>query len=183
MKGMRKRNGFTLIEMMMGVLLAAILIGTAGVVYSVILRQWLSTQIRTHLRQDGVYALERLSRELNEAREITSSQASSIQFWWQDTDADGVRDSGELVQFSWAGAAGDPLARDSVFLAHNVKTFQISYRDLNNAALSPNPDLSLAVRDSIRRVDVDLTLSEEDEEVRLFTAITPRNLRQARGPW
>ena len=98
-------------------------------------------------------------------------------------DGDEVRDSSELVTFTWDGTAGTALERDSVTLAFNVEDFQISYRDLNNSVLSPSPDLSIEDRDSIRRLDIQLKLSEEDEEFTLLTSIIPRNLRQVRGTW
>ncbi|UCD54785.1 MAG: prepilin-type N-terminal cleavage/methylation domain-containing protein [Candidatus Omnitrophota bacterium] len=177
------KNGFTLIELIIGIVLYSIIIGVAGLVFIVVLREWSSTQIRSNLRQDAVIAVERLTRELNEAREITSALDNSILFWWQDTDADEVRDSSEVVTFSWDGTAGTPLKRDDVTLAFDVENFQINYRDLNNSPLSPAPDLSLEDRDSIRRLDVQLKLSREDEEFTLLTSIIPRNLRQVRGPW
>lgn len=177
------KDGFSLIEFMIGILLFSIIISAAGFIFVVVLREWSSTQIRNDLRQDAIIAIERLTRELNEAREITSAQDSSISFWWQDTDGDSVRDSSEVVTFSWDGTSGTALERDSASLAFNVEDFQISYRDLNNASLSPSPDLFLAARDSIRRLDIELKLSKEDEEVMLVTSIIPRNLRQVRGPW
>lgn len=177
------KQGFTLAELMIGILLFSILIGAAGFAFVVILREWSSTQIRSNLRQDAIIALERLARELNEAREITSAQDNSVSFWWQDTDEDDLRDSSEIVTFSWDGTAGTALKRDSVNLAFSVEDFQISYRDLNNSSLSPSPDLSLVDRDSIRRFDIQLKLSKEDEEVMLLTSIIPRNLLQVRGPW
>ena len=180
---MRRKQGFTLIELLMSVMLFAILIGTAGITFIVILRESSSAQIRSSLRQDAIMAIERLSRELNEAEEITSAQSNSVTFWWQDTDGDGVRDSAELVTFSWDGSAGTALKRDTASLAFNVENFQVSYSNLNNSSLSPSPDLSLVARDSIRRLDILLKLSDRDESITLVTAIIPRNLRQVRGPW
>src|SRR3989338_7193121 len=139
---MRRKQGFTLIELLMSVMLFAILIGTAGITFIVILRESSSAQIRSSLRQDAIIAIERLSRELNEAEEITSAQSNSVTFWWQDTDGDGLRDSAELVTFSWHGLTGTALERDSVTLAFK-ENFQISYSNLNNSSLSPSPDLSL----------------------------------------
>ena len=177
------KKGFTLIELMIGIVFYVLIISVTIFIFTVVLKEWSSTQIRSTLRQDAVIALQRITRELNEAREITSSQIKSITFWWQDTDGDEVRDSSELVTFTWDGTAGTALERDSVTLAFNVEDFQISYRDLNNSVLSPSPDLSIEDRDSIRRLDIQLKLSEEDEEFTLLTSIIPRNLRQVRGTW
>ena len=180
---MGEKQGFTLIELLMSVMVFSILIGTAGITFIVILRESSSAQIRSSLRQDAIMAIERLSRELNEAEEITSAQSNSVTFWWQDTDGDGVRDSAELVTFSWDGTGGTALKRDTASLAFNVENFQVSYSNLNNSSLSPSPDLSLVARDSIRRLDILLKLSDRDESITLVTAIIPRNLRQVRGPW
>ena len=180
---MNKKKGITLIELIMVVSLFAILAGAIAFVFGVFLREFSSTHIRGNLRQDAIIAVERLTRELNEAREITSAQANSVSFWWQDTDGDDLRDSSEVVTFSWDGTAGTALERDSVKLALNIENFQIAYRNLNNSLLSPSPDLSLVNRDSIRRLDIQLKLSKEDEEFTLITSIIPRNLRQVRGPW
>lgn len=164
-------------------MLSAMLFGTIGLSFTVILREASSTYMRSSLRQDGLVAIERLTRELNEAKEITSAEENSLSFWWQDTDSDGLRDASEVAAFSWDGSPGSTLKRDSVSLAFNVESFQITYRDLNNSLLSPSPDLSLADRDSIRRIEVELNLDQEDENITLVTAVIPRNLRQVRGPW
>lgn len=177
------KKGFTLAELTIATFLFAVLMGTIAFVFIVVLREFSSTQIRSSLRQDAVTAFKRLTRELGEAEEITFAQDNSVSFWWQDTDGDDLRDSSELVTFSWDGTPGTALTRDSVNLAFNVENFQISYYDLNSSLLSPSPDLSLVDRDSIRRLDVQLKLSEEDEEVELLTSIIPRNLSQVRGPW
>jgi prepilin-type N-terminal cleavage/methylation domain-containing protein len=182
---MKKINfrGFTLIELAMAIVLFAILIGVMPFVFIVILREFSNTHIRNNLREDAVIAIERLTRELNEAEEITSAQDNSVSFWWRDTNEDNLRDSAELVTFSWDGAAGTTLERNDVNIAFNIEDFQINYRDLNNLPLSPSPDLSLIERDSIRRLDVQFKLSRESEEISLLTSIIPRNLRQVRGPW
>ena len=168
-------------------LLFAILMGAITFAFVVVLREFSSTQIRSNLRQDAVIALERLTRELNEAREIIIAKNNQIRFWWQDTDGDGLRDGSERVTFSWDKTAGTTLTRKqqgtTVNLAFNVESFQINYRDLNNSSLSPSPDLSLVDRDSIRRLDIQLKLSKENEEATLLTSIIPRNLLQVRGPW
>ena len=177
------KNGFTLIELTIAISLFAILMGAITFAFVVVLREFSSTQIRSNLRQDAVIALERLTRELNEAREITSARDNSVSFWWQDSDGDELRDAQEVVTFSWDQTAGNPLKRDSVNLAFNVESFQINYRDLNNSSLSPSPGLSLVERDSIRRLDIQLKLSKENEEATLLTSIIPRNLPQIRGPW
>ncbi|UCD15790.1 MAG: hypothetical protein JSV34_01715 [Candidatus Omnitrophota bacterium] len=177
------KSGFTLTDLLLSIILFSILIGAVGFTFVVILRQLRSTDIRSNLRIDALTAVQRLTRELNDAREITSAQDKSVSFWWQDTDSDNVRDAGELVTFSWDGTAGTSLKRDGVNLAFNVESFGIDYRNLNNARLIPSPDLSIVQRDSIRRLDIQLKTSDEDEEITLLTSVIPRNLRQTRGPW
>ena len=179
----RKTSGFTITEMTFSLIGFSILIGMTVFLFVVVLKEMQSTLIRNDLRQHAVLAVERLSRDLNEAHEITSAQARSITLWWQDTDADGIRDSNELVTFSWDGVNGNPFLRDTVNMAFHVNNFSLSYRDVNNGVLTPAPDLTLAQRDSIRRIEAQWTLSDQDEQVTVVTAVMPRNLRQTRGPW
>ena len=179
----RKTAGFTLLEMILAAMAFSILMSVTVVPFVVILKETQSTLTRNAIRQDAVLAIERFSRDLNEAREITSAQTSSITLWWQDTDSDGVRDADELITFSWDGTAGNPFIRSSVNIALNVNNFTLSYRDVNNAVLTPAPDLTLIQRDSLRRVEMSLTLSDQNEQITVVTAVTPRNLRQTRGPW
>lgn len=182
----RKRKfltGFTILELMMGIVLFGILVGAVTYVFVTVLKEFSNTKIRSDLRQDGVIALERLTRELNQAGIVTSAQENLVSFWWQDADGDDLPDSSEIVTFSWNGTPGTPLRRGNANLAYSVEDFQIRYRDLNNKSLSPSPDLSLVERDSIRRLDVILKLQRADQDITLLTSIIPRNLRQVRGPW
>ena len=182
-KGKLTTFGFTIPELMVSLVGFSFLIGISVFLFSVLVKESQSTFIRNDLRQDALLAAERFSRDINEAHEITSAQASSITYWWQDTDADGVRDANELITFSWAGVAGNPFVRSSVNIVPSVNNLTFSYRDVNNAVLTPAPDLTRTQRDSIRRIEIQMTLSDQSEQVTVVTAVMPRNLRQTRGPW
>ncbi len=179
----RRTNGFTILEMSLSLIGFSILIGVTVFPFVVVLKETESTLARNDLREDAILAVERLSRDLNEAHEITSAQARSITLWWQDTNGNGVRDANELITFSWDGVVGNPFIRSSVDIAFHVNSFSLSYRDVNNSVLTPAPDLTLIQRDSIRRVEAQLTLSDQSEQMTVVTAVMPRNLRQTRGPW
>ena len=82
-------RGFTLIEMIIVLLLLAMLSGVAGSLFAVGLRVWDSGYIRTGIREDISYAMEKVIRDLKETANGSLSQYSSIAHTIQYDDLDG----------------------------------------------------------------------------------------------
>ena len=178
-----KRIGLTLTELLIVIVLFTVVLNITFWVFLIVLKEVTNHRDRLFFREEASYALDLMTRDLHEAREITSAKNESITFWWQDTDGDGLRDANELVTFSWSGTPGEALKRGDVVLAGSVETLTFSYRDLNKAVLSPDPDLSLVNRDSLRQIDIQFQLKKNDVDLTFLTTVYPRNLDQVRGPW
>ena len=176
-------RGVGLIELIMTLVAISLIISVPAMLFITGLKIFTSGLDRAGIRQETAIGMELLSRELNEARELTDTQVDSISFWWQDTDGDDLRDADETVTFSWSGTPGDSFMRGSVELTRDVQDLEFTYRDLNNTLLTPSPTLSLVERDSLRWIGVRMETQKHDETLITVLAIQSKNLRQTRGPW
>ncbi|MFH1709643.1 MAG: type II secretion system protein [bacterium] len=132
----RSSKGFTLLELIiaMGVLSFAI----AVVIYAFTASMHLftnelsegDTSIEIHR------SLERMTNELRNALEIGSAGTTSITFWHQDTNSDGIMDAGETITYSWTGTSEGYINRivqtSTQEIATGIKGFSFSYNDPAN---------------------------------------------------
>ena len=167
------KKGLTLTELIIVILLFSIIVAFLGQAFVVGLRSWDSGKNRAGLRQEGNFALEKMTRETCLAASITTAAADQITFE-ADLDDDS---SDETITFE---LSSNELIRtvgsiDTV-LARNVQTFTLSYRDVNDSPMSLPSDVSnQAKRDTIRIVTIVLTLNDLDETTTLSTSVYCRN--------
>ncbi len=63
---LRYRRGFTLLEIVIVLMLFSVLLGVTGSLFLVGLRAWDSGYLRTGIREDESYAMEKVVRDLKE---------------------------------------------------------------------------------------------------------------------
>jgi len=78
-------------------------------------------------------AMERMTRELRESRQITSANSTSITFWYQDLNGNGTRDANETVKYTWTGTTEGYVNRtvqsSTLEVASGIRGFTLTYND------------------------------------------------------
>lgn len=167
------KKGITLIELIIAVTLFSILGSVVLWVFVVGLRSWDSGRNRADIRQSVNMALERMTRELSQASEITTAKAGNITFQ-ADLDQNGTA---ETITFDVTNA--DNLERTEsgvdILMVSNVQDFTLGYylESDNDTLLSAVN--SPATRDTIRVVVISITVNEGDETLTFSTSAYTRN--------
>ncbi|NQU95198.1 MAG: hypothetical protein HQ549_03070 [Candidatus Omnitrophica bacterium] len=167
------KKGITLIELIISVTLFLILGSVVLWVFVVGLRSWDSGLNRANIRQSVNVALERMTRELGQASEVTQAKAGNITFQ-ADLDENGTV---ETITFDVTNA--DNLERTEsgrdILMVSNVQDFTLGYYlESGNDTLLSSVN-SPANRDTIRVVVISITVSEGDETLTFSTSAYTRN--------
>ena len=168
------RNGLTLVELMVTLVLISILVGAVWMVCNSGISVFYSQFTRTGVKGEADKAFTTLNNELRQTVSITAATATSLSFTL-DSDGDGVNES---IQYSWSGTAGAPLNRIStspssftIPVVNSVSNLALSYYDASNSLLSFPVTAS-----QVRLVAIDLTISSKDETFELRSKIKLRDL-------
>jgi prepilin-type N-terminal cleavage/methylation domain-containing protein len=172
---MGRGAGFTLLELVVGIVLMGILAGLLAPFYRNAGEMFADTRARTELAARGRLALERLSRELREAHpgQIQTS-ASSLSF----------RQLEDLLSLDYNGSVPVKTYRvcTDISINHlgNQLDWDIDDDGSSDAVLVEGVDAvtftytpGSALRSAV--VSIDLDLSQGDESIRLFREIHIRN--------
>ena len=156
-------KGFTLIEIIVVIVILCIVSGITIKFLTDSLRIYTMTVNQKTLFDEGKLALERMCRDIRDARSITGTTATSITFTRNDATAqDGV---GENIRFDLSGstlrkvknAGGSP--ENPIAMADNVSTFTVT--------------------NATNEIQLQLTLSRASgENVTLQTKVYPKNLQE-----
>jgi type II secretory pathway pseudopilin PulG len=134
----RARPAFTLVELVVGLAIYGVIIGTA--VGSVVL----ISQTRTH--NDGVWqtesaaagAMAQLTSDLRTAISIAEHSPHAIEFTVPDRDGDGLDDS---VRYEFSGTAGDPILytfkqQATATLVPSAQVFNLTYTTITPGTIA-----------------------------------------------
>ena len=167
----RCSKGVTLIELMISVVLISVLAGAIWMVYDVAMRTFYAQGKRTTVKADAGSAFIKISEELRQAVSVTTATATGVTIT-VDTDDDGVN---ETIQYTWAGAAGNPLQRiystETRSLASSVASLALTYYDSSNTLLSFPVTVS-----QVKAVVINMTITDGDESLTLRSRADLRNL-------
>jgi len=167
-----KKNGFTLVELLIATVLFSVLAAVISWTFLVGLRVWNSGSIRAELRQSANLSMERMVRELSAASVINTAKSDEVDF---DADLDG-NGVAETIKFDVSN--DDILERTedkaSVTMARDVQAFTLGYYLDGN-----NDDLESPVtgprKNDIRVIVITLTLNNGEEAFTLSSSVYTRN--------
>ena len=176
-------RGFTLIETLIVLLLLAILLGISGSLFMVSLRAWDTGRIRTGIREDVSYAMEKVVRDLKEMALRSLSQYSSIAHTVQYDDFAG--NNYVFYLYNVNDSSFDSSYTESLYNLYKANTSEGEDPALGDGVLilrdlvSPDatsPAAALSIDPNSTQVTLDLVVQRSDERVRIRTKIRPRNL-------
>lgn len=166
----KSERGLTLLELLIAVMMMSALIVALWTVYKANFGAFYSQGSRSNTKGESGRAIARLGSEIRQAVSLTTATVANFVIAY-DTDGDGDDDS---VQFTWAGASGDPLNRVSDVttpVISSVSTLAFAYYDSSNALLTLPVTLS-----QVKSVLVTVTATDGDESFTLRSQISLRNL-------
>jgi len=174
-------RGFTLIEMLIVLSLLAMLLGVTGFVFIVSLHAWDAGCIRTGVREDVSYAMEKAVRDLKEMANGSLSQYSSIEHTIQFEETGG--DTYVLYLYNSADPVFNSTYNRDFYNLHKANITQGDDPDSGEGVLIlrdlVSPDASApatALTISGTQVTLDFVVQRSDEIVRIRTKVRPRNL-------
>lgn len=166
---MRTSKGFTLIELVIVITIIGIIAGVAGFVLLGAVDAWTFKFNRADLLSDGRLAMNRMVREIREVKNVGNvSKARSSEFRFintRDVDIKYKLDRGDLLNRTEDGTKN--------LLAEYVSDLTFTYFDSDGATID-RPDTSPDATD-MRRVRINLTLTNNSENVYLQSESVPRN--------
>lgn len=155
---MRKKQGFTLIEMVIVIVILSIIAGVAARVMSTALNSYFDNQNIVNANEQGRLALERMARDIhaiNSTSSITTANASTLTF---------VDVNGNTVTYSLSGTQ---LLRNSVVLADGINRLTFAYYTGAGAVAGTTT--------AIRYITVALNITQNNVNYNLATTINTLN--------
>lgn len=165
---MKKKKGFTLIELVMVITIVGIAAVATGPALLTTIDAWTFKLNRNDLLWDGRLAIDRMTREIRAIKDTTSvTIASVVQFRFTNT---GNIDITYSLSSANLNRTEDGAAN---LLAENVSSLAFTYYDANGNTIA-TPVVSPSATD-IRRVRINLTLTKNGENVYLQSDSLPKN--------
>ena len=179
------RKGFTLIETIIVLLLLVILFGVTGFVSVISLQAWDSGCIRTGIREDVSYAMDKIVRDLKEIALASLSQYDSGNGDIANTIQYDALSGNRYVLYLYNG---DDATLDSTY---SQSLYDLRKADINRGDTPADGDGVLILRDLVSpdaavpataltidgtQVILDVVVQRNDETVRIKTKVRPRNL-------
>ena len=181
--GRRHKRGFTLLETLIVFSLLSVLMGVSAHLFTVSLRVWGTGSLRTEIRENMSYAIEKTVRDLKEMANASLDQYNSIAHTIQYDEISGDGDTYVLYLYNSADPVFNSRYNRSLYNLRKANITQGDNPDSGEGVLilrdlvSPDaasPATALTV--SGNQVTLDFVVQRSDETVRLRTKIRPRNL-------
>jgi prepilin-type N-terminal cleavage/methylation domain-containing protein len=154
-----RRQGLTLIELVLAMAISAIILFVVAVAYVASIRTFTQEISRSDIFWDGYRGLDTITEELRDSLEIIANETDNISFWWKDLNANNSIEANEVVSYSLSGqnlirsVGGEDLP-----LVQNVVGFDLAYD------YPANPGL----------ITITLTLRKEGQMTTLESKVNPR---------
>lgn len=167
------KNGFTLIELMVVlVILSLIIIGTVTF-FGGGMRSWISGQFQLQAQRDARMYLDQMVKEIREGDKIDSdSDEHSITVEYNIL-------SKETVTYSWSGTSGDSIFRDTesgtpARFLDNVHNFSLTYLNQSGIIMTDESNASTVVINLQLDLDGD-AVTGGNPDINLNTEVNLRN--------
>lgn len=183
------RNGFTLVEIILSIMLLAVLASVAGLFLVTGVRGFVLSQQNAALAQKADLALGRMTKELTvemeEVHSLTTGSGTVIGISFEN--ASGTRrnllltGSGSRKTLMLNTGSTAPTAASDEILVDNVSAFGLDLDQADGSAWSTADDIS-----ELSLVGISLTLfvNDADTDTKTFTsAANPRNNLTLNGPY
>lgn len=165
---MKKKNGFTLIELVIVIATVGIISTIIGSMLLGVVDAWTFKFDRNDLLSDGRIAINRMTREIRTVKTSTSvTTASTTQFRFTDT---GNKDITYSLSSTNLNRTEDGTAN---LIAENISSAAFTYYDTNGNTIAA-PLVSPSSTD-IRRVRINLTLTKNGQNVYLQSDASTKN--------
>ena len=168
-KSQVRKNGLTLIELLISVTLISAMLGAVWAIYSTGFDVFYGQLSRYDIKDETALSFITMTRELHQASSIAAATATSVRFK-ADLNSDGVD---EDITYTWSGASGAPLNRvvDAVTktLIRSVQSIAFTYYNTGNISISA--PVSAPNLPNVHLVAVDAAAVKGDETFHLRTKI------------
>lgn len=167
---MRRKRGFSLIELIMAIMILGIIAGVGAPLIIEVSEAWIFQTQRKELSESARIAMDRMIREIRRILDRASViTANSTTFQFIDID-------NRNITF---GISGTVLTRSvngiPYRLASNISSLSFTYYDSAGAVIA-TPTLNPAQTD-IRRIAIDLTFSLGNQQLSFSSSVSPRRLQ------
>jgi prepilin-type N-terminal cleavage/methylation domain-containing protein len=168
----RTRSGFTLVELIITVALFSIIVGVASLLFLMGMKAWSYGNDRSEIRTRANSAMEVITNDLSEAHLVTAATATSITFS-ADPDNDGLDEIVTIAFDAVNNKIDRTVAGSTRILTPYAQSFGFTYCQANmETTFVP---ATQADRDSMRIVNISLTMDKQDETISLSSSVLCRN--------
>lgn len=176
----RNKKGFTILELLIGLAIAAIVMLAIYGIFILTYRTYLGQESIADIQEDLRIAIEQMTREMRMAGlklasynsltptppSIEEASPTRFRFTAGDMEKDGTQDrieysfeNGNLMrtfQEYTGGAWQPPQSQAKQVIARNILSLNFRYFDVSNSEIFPGTDTTLT--EQVRRVEISLTL-------------------------
>lgn len=181
---LKEDKGFTLIEIIAGIVLIAIIASITGVIFYYGVKPFVEEDVRKDLTTQGRLTIERMVREMRlircsdttgnrcrpDSTDITNWTSGEIRFVNINYEGRGFRAGGGKLYMRQGSGGGDPEYE----LADNINSLTFGYYDKDGNVLTPGVS---QVKD-IWTIVANLSLTKGEQSMDFRIQIHPRGFRQ-----
>lgn len=165
-------TGFTFIEVLMTTVILSVLVFTIGYTFIVGLKLWNDGYARSDIRTDITQALELASKNLRQAKSIDTLTESSITF---TADLGSGDTSYRIYLYNSSDAEPNPPYSESTYELRWAQG-AVTYGSGSILATDITQPTTAPFSQNGNIITIDLTVSRDDQNLRLRSSIRPRNL-------
>ena len=165
----KNQKGFSLIEMMVVVAILGVIVLGLVTFFTGGTKTWVSGQSQLTAQRNARQAMDRMAREIREAKDIIANSTSlEIKYntpWSTD------------LKYSWSGNEWDPIFRGNIPLINNVQSLNFKYFDSLGVEIVILP-ISVTDAPNISKVHINLEVDMDKDgnsDVQLNTTVNLRN--------
>lgn len=166
----RNRPGFSLIELVIGIVVVGIIAGVTVPLFSEVIKSWVLSVQLNDMCESARVAMDRMDREIRQINSVTGVlTANSANFQFVDANSNTITfnlSSGHLIR---------AVGGSSNQLADNVTSLAFTYYNSAGAVIA-TPVVSPS-NTNIKRIVIDLTFTNGATQLNFESGVSPRRLQ------